>query len=133
MGKGFYWTDGRRLLCKAPQTPGPLFQYGTDFGEKYVGLKKDYFDRYAGAEVGRYMPHTDRPVYRVPMDGMAYSSPKCDFDALFDLEQDPWCERNLFGEGDARLRDCCERLVGAMKAIEVPREHYQRLGLGEFL
>ena len=132
-GKGFYWTDGHTLLCKAPESIGPLFQYGTNLGEKWVGLQNGYFDRYDGTggsiEVGAFMPHTDRPVYRVPYDGMAYSSPTADFDALFDLDADPLCERNLY-DSHAELRDgCLGQLVARMNSLQVPTEHYQRLGL----
>ncbi len=138
-GKGFYWTDGHTLLCKAPEAPGPLYQYGTNLGEKWVGLQADYFDRYQGCadyrdvDVGAFMPHTDRPVYRVPYDGMAYSSPTADFDALFDLDQDPECHHNLYASAPA-LRDASlAQLVAMMRAIQVPQEHFKRLGLDRFM
>lgn len=128
-GKGFYWTDGRKLLCKAPEKPGPLYEYGTNLGEKWVGLAGEYFDRYANAEVGPFMPHTDRSVYRVPSNGMAYSSNDADSDALFDLEQDTGCMTNLY-ETDQNLRTVCvRRLVQVMKNLQVPEEHFERLGL----
>lgn len=128
-GKGFYWTDGRWLLCKAPEREGPLFQYGTDFGEKYTGLRPAYFDRYEGAETGPFLPHTDRPVYRVPADGMAYSGVNADFDALFDLVADPECLDNLFDAGGEVTRSCLDKLRGAMRSLTVPEEHSVRLGL----
>ncbi len=128
-GKGFYWTDGQYLLCKAPEHPGPLYQYGTDLGEKHVGLQGSYFDRYAGAETGRYLPHTDRPVYRVPSDGMAYSSVDADRDMLFDLEIDPDCTRNRYDDDEALRRRLLGRLTAAMKDIQIPDEHFRRLGL----
>jgi arylsulfatase A-like enzyme len=128
-GKGFYWTDGRHIVCKAPEKPGPLYQYGTSFGEKHVGLAPEYFDRYANAEVGRFMPHTDRPVYRVPSDGMAYANPRADEDALFDMETDPECLHNLSNDDRALRERCLKSLVKAMRAIAVPEEHFERLGL----
>jgi arylsulfatase A-like enzyme len=134
-GKGLYWTDGHMLLCKAPEATGPLYQYGTNLGEKWVGLRGDYFDRYQGCadydkvRVGPYMPHSNRPVYRVPYDGMAYSSKDADFDALFDLDQDADCRTNLYNS-DPRLREqSIARLMAAMRSIGVPKEHYVRLGL----
>lgn len=128
-GKGFYWTDGRHLLCKAPEHPGPLYQYGTNLGEKYVGLQPGYFDRYAGATTGVYLPHTDRPVYRVPSDGTAYSTVGADRDMLFDLEIDPDCEDNLY-ETRPNLRDeKIGRLTAEMRRLQVPLEHFTRLGL----
>ena len=132
-GKGFYWTDGERLLCKAPEKPGPLYQYGTDLGEKYTGLKGASFDRYAGAESGVFLPHTDRPVYRVPSDGMAYGGNEADFDALFDLRDDPACRNNLFDPSGEKTRAALAELVGAMKAHSVPKEHFKRLGLTDGL
>lgn len=134
-GKGFYWSDGHTLLCKGPETPGPLYQYGTNLGEKWVGLQSDYFDRYRGCadydqvRVGPYMPHTDRPVYRVPYDGIAYSSTDADWDALFDLDRDPDCRTNLYGTEEPLLQASIARLVAAMESLEVPEEHYVRLGL----
>jgi hypothetical protein len=128
-GSGFYWTDGRTLACKAPVQPGPLFQYGTDLGEKYVGLRGAKFDRYAGAEIGRYMPHTDRPVYRVPADGMAYNSPAKDHDALYDLLADPDCHTNLAESNPTAWTAAQEKIAAAMRALQVPAEHLQRLGL----
>jgi arylsulfatase A-like enzyme len=136
-GKGFYWTDGHTLLCKAPEGPGPLYQYGTNLGEKWIGLQGDYFDRYqskAGydqVEVGRFLPHTERPVYRVPYDGMAYSSPDADFGMLYDLDRDPDCTANIYHRAPRLRETCVERLVDAMQRLQVPQEHYRRLGLDE--
>jgi arylsulfatase A-like enzyme len=128
-GKAFHWTDGDLLLCKAPVADGPLYQYGTDLGEKYTGLAGDYFDRYAGAETGRFLPHTDRPVYRVPADGMSYTAPGSDRDALFDLTADPQCRENLYTADPPRRDACLARMVAAMRALQVPEEHFVRLGL----
>ncbi len=129
-GKGFYWTDGEFLLCKAPEQAGPLYQYGTNLGEKWVGLGGSYLDRYANAEIGSFMPHTERPVYRVPSDGMAYAAPDADFDALFDLKRDPDCLTNLY----ATLPELRQKYLGelkvAMHTLSVPHEHFMRLGLG---
>jgi hypothetical protein len=128
-GKGVYWTDGAMLTCKAPEADGPLYQYGTNLGEKYTGLKGEPFDRYAEAECGRFLPHTDRPVYRVPSDGMCYAGGGADFDAVFDLEADPGCQRNLWAEAPARREACLQRMSQAMRDLSVPQEHFQRLGL----
>ncbi len=128
-GKGFYWTDGKYLVCKAPEQPGPLYQYGTDFGEKWVGLRSESFDRYANAETGRFLSHTDRPVCRVPMDGMAYNNPHADFDALFDLQTDPQCQQNLCATQPELWRQCLQKLRAAMEELGVPVEHVERLGL----
>ena len=126
---GFYWTDGRYLLCKGPEQEGPLFQYGTDFGEKWVGIKGQYFDRYEKAETGQFLPHTDRPVYRVPSDGLAYGNPRGDFDALFDLRADPACQENLYEKNTILLDSCLRKLVTFMENLKVPHEHFKRLGL----
>ncbi len=129
-GKGFYWTDGNHLLSKAPEKTGPLFQYGSDFGEKYVGLDDKSFDRYAKSATGAFMPHTERLVHRVPSDGMAYGNPAADIDGLFDLQSDPDCQNNLFVEDDSLRTKCLSRLKAMMQAYQVPDEHYERLGLG---
>ncbi len=128
-GRGFYWTDGHHFLCKAPAQSGPLYQYGTDLGEKYVGLSPDYFDRYRDAETGPFMPHTDRPVYRVRSDGHAYGNPDGDHDQLFDLHADPDCENNLFATNESLRNTCLTRLKATMEVHQIPTEHYERLGL----
>ena len=128
-GKGFNWTDGTYLLCKAPENDGPLFQYGTDLGEKWVGLRGEYFDRYAGADTGKFMPHTEREVYRVPSDGMAYSGSGTEENALFDLDSDPDCRTNLFGSEPELRERCLARIMNEMTRLEVPEEHFVRLGL----
>lgn len=129
-GKGFYWTDGKRLLCKAPEHEGPLFQYGVNLGEKYVGLKPERFDRYANAEVGQFLPHTQRPVYRIPSDGLCYGARRVDFDAIFDLVSDPTCLKNLW-EDTALRSELLPCLCQAMKELQVPHEHFERLGLSQ--
>lgn len=133
-GKGFYWTDGHALLCKAPEAKGPLYQYGTNLGEKCTGLAGKHFDRYAGAnvEVGAFLPHTDRPVYRIPSDGMAYAGAGTDFDALFDLDTDPQCTTNLWNTDLARRNEAIARLASAMQALNVPDEHFVRLGMPSY-
>ena len=131
-GKGFYWTDGKFLLCKAPENPGPLYQYGVNLGEKYVGLAGAYFDRYAGAEAGRFLPHTDQIVFRIPSDGLAYSGRKADFDALFNLNDDPLCTQNIYSSRIDLRNQCVSALAHAMEKLQAPGEHYQRLGLLAF-
>lgn len=128
-GKGFYWTDGQHLLCKAPEQPGPLYQYGSDLGEKFIGLTSQYFDRYADSETGAFMPHTERLVHRVPSDDMAYGNPAADHNALFDLKADPDCRTNLYDQNDTLRTACLNRLKTTMQAHQVPAEHHERLGL----
>jgi arylsulfatase A-like enzyme len=128
-GKGFYWTDGHTLLCKAPEHPGPLYQYGTNLGEKWIGLNSTHFDRYTNAETGTFMPHTDQPVYRIPSDGKAYGSVEADFDALFDLDQDPECQTNLYAANQTLRNESLQNLIRTMKEHQVPAEHFERLGL----
>ena len=80
-------------------------------------------------EVGPYLPHTDRPVYRVPYDGLAYGSPDADYDLLYDLDRDPDCMANLYYRAPRLRKRCTERLVRAMECLQVPEEHFLRLGL----
>ena len=75
------------------------------------------------------MPHTARPVYRIPYDGMAYSSPDADFDALFDLDEDPACVHNLYDSAHDLRASSLARLRATMQAHQVPPEHFKRLGL----
>jgi len=125
-GRGFYCTDGKMLMCKAAVADGPKFQYGTNLGDKWVGLGTKPFDRYAGAEMGRYLPHVDVPVYRVPMGKRVYGHKTADFDAVFDLVNDPPCTHNLW---DTHKTTAMEMLVAQMRLHQVPLEHNERLGL----
>jgi hypothetical protein len=59
---------------------------------------------------------------------MCYGQANVEFDALFDLETDPDCMRNLRDEPGA-WDDCLPRLIEAMRRLEAPSEHFQRLGL----
>lgn len=131
-GRGFYATDGRWLVCKAPEAETPKFQYGTWLGEKHTGLRSEPFDRYAEATSGPFMPHIDLPVYRIPADGLAYASADADTDALFDLAEDPACARNQWDQLDQR-HAALAMLQAQMRWHAVPQEHYQRLNLSSSL
>jgi arylsulfatase A-like enzyme len=129
-GREVYWTDGKYLFCKAPENRGPLYQYGTNLGEKCVGLSGKRFDRYAECEVGVFLPHTTRPVYRVRSDGLAYGAePPENADLLFDLATDPECRNNVIESGPSIEAVCKNRLSKLMNQMEVPQEQFERLGL----
>ena len=75
------------------------------------------------------MPHSDRPVYRVPSDGLAYSARDADFDALFRLDLDPECRDNRFSNRAEETQSVIRQLARAMEDLAVPDEHFERLGL----
>ena len=75
------------------------------------------------------MPHTDQPVYRVPSDGKSYGSVEADFDALFDLDQDPDCQTNLYHTNQTRRGESLQSLIHTMREHQVPEEQFERLGL----
>jgi arylsulfatase A-like enzyme len=125
-------TDGRWILHKQPVRAdnAPLYRYGINLEAFHRRAKGPYVE----AETGRFLPHTDAIVYRVPVRGKASfewdeigkEGPE---DLLFDLG---------VGEDDSQNQidahpEVAERLAAALVAeyqrIQVPDEQFERLGL----
>jgi hypothetical protein len=60
---------------------------------------------------------------------MAYSAADADRDMFFDLDTDPDCRENLWNTAPDRRDRALEKLSQAMRRIDVPDEHFRRLGL----
>ena len=80
--------------------------------------------------MGRYLPYTRYPVYRIPALFPEDYSGNIDFvmdSRLFDLEKDYAQLHNL--EDREKEAVMCRKLVAGMREAQAPEEQYIRLGL----
>lgn len=129
-GRAVNVYDGRYTYFRAPKADNqPCYQYCAIpttlcrfFGEEYA----------QEMEMGRFLPHTRYPVYRIPvhnetdcMGDLSYVMESC----LYDLELDYAQENPL---NDKRLEAAmCRKLAEGMRAAQAPAEQYERLCLDE--
>ncbi|MFC1736478.1 sulfatase [Candidatus Hydrogenedentota bacterium] len=120
-------TDGKYVLHKWPATEdgGPVYQYGVQF--EVPGVLDPLNEVYEKAEVGKYLPHVNFPVYRVPW-GSKYNRGN-GFDRLFDLTRGEEEENNIAEEKPDEVKRLEKLLVEEMKKIDAPDEAYVRFGL----
>jgi len=119
-------TDGRWVLHKQPARAdnAPLYSYGINLEPFHKRTPAPY----TNGETGRFLPHTDAIVYRVPVRAASAPDAKAGAeDLLFDLE---------VGEEESLLEqhpDVAARLTRALAAefgrLGVPAEQFDRLGL----
>ncbi len=132
-GQNVNITDGRRVYMRAHASleNGPLYSYtATPSGyQSYTGRARDE-DAFGRIEVGRYLPYTAHPVYKVPvsrvwMDRLykEYSSEN----RLYDLESDYGQLHNLAG-GELEA-EYAGLLIRKMREAGAPEEQFVRLGL----
>ena len=132
-GRAVNVYDGKYTYFRAPESRdnSPLYQY--------CGIPSTcwrYFDeRYAEKiEMGRYLPYTRYPVYRIPALFPEDYSGNIDFvmdSRLFDLEKDYAQLHNL--EDREKEAVMCRKLVAGMREAQAPEEQYIRLGLEKYL
>jgi hypothetical protein len=79
------------------------------------------------AEAGRFLPYTDSPVWRYT----APSYTRHNEPLLFNVQDDPWQQTNLAGQGLSAERDLRALLNAALRQMRAPEEQYQRLRLQE--
>lgn len=139
-GKTVSVFDGRYLYqrAKAQEENAPLYIYGAEMAvlNAYIGydtMSREEIDR---IEMGRFLPWTNYPVYKVPVDACHWNNNGCGFakinrfidgHKLYDLEQDYLQESPL--TDPALEKVMTEKLVRAMEAHDAPAEQYIRLGL----
>lgn len=130
-GRAVNVYDGRYTYFRAPARPDnkPCYQYCAVpttlcrfFGEEYA----------MEMEMGRFLPHTRYPVYRIPvhnetdcMGDLSFIRDSC----LCDLEQDYAQEHPI--EDEELEAAMCRKLAAGMKEAQAPLEQYERLGLSE--
>ncbi|MFW5798502.1 MAG: sulfatase, partial [Planctomycetota bacterium] len=137
-GRWFGCSDGIHTYLRGSARPenDPLYIYSQRYSTApwwTLPPLTDYVD------VGPFMPMTDHPVFKVPCTNHTLRNPELaklsgrdgEFDItesfLYDAVNDPEQERNL--AGTAAERHAKEVLVDSMRALQVPEEQYERLGL----
>lgn len=128
-GRAVNVYDGRYTYFRAPASPDnrPCYQYcavPTTLG-RFLG--EEYADE---MEMGRFLPHTNYPVYRIPvhnetdcMGDLRFIEDSC----LYDLERDYAQEHPMTDE--AVETAMCRKLIAGMREAQAPAEQYERLGL----
>lgn len=128
-GRAVNVCDGKYTYFRAPKSREnkPCYQYGAI----PTTLNRFYGEKYASQmEMGRFLPYTDYPVYRIPVFGEEDYWGSIDYvtdSLLFDIEAD---EKQMFPVRDERTEaKMYERLIAGMKEAQSPPEQYERLGL----
>ncbi len=128
-GRAVNVSDGRYTYFKAPKDRAnkPCYQYtampatlGRYYGEEYADVM----------EMGRYLPYTNYPVYRIPpIQEADYMGRLGDImeTVLFDTKEDP--RQNHPVKNKELEKRMCEMLIEGMKEAEAPEEQFERLGL----
>jgi hypothetical protein len=128
-GRAVNVYDGRYTYFRAPASLDnrPCYQYcavPTTLG-RFLG--EEYADE---MEMGRFLPHTNYPVYRIPvhnetdcMGDLRFIEDSC----LYDLERDYAQEHPMTDE--AVETAMCRKLIAGMREAQAPAEQYERLGL----
>lgn len=132
-GRAVNVCDGRYTYFHAPANKNnkPCYQYcaiPTSLGRFYG---EDYADK---MEMGRFLPYTNYPVYRIEVDNEKDCMGDIKYvmeSQLFDMESDyeqmsPLTDRKVEEE-------MCRKLVAGMKEAQAPEEQYSRLGLTEYV
>lgn len=139
-GKTINVYDGRYVYmrAKAREENKPLYLYGAmmTMMNDYIGLDTMSSEEIDTIEMGRYLPWTNYPVYKVAAETCHWSNNALNFEninnyitgsQLFDLQQD-YAQEHLLK--DAALEaQMVEKLCRAMAAHDCPSEQYERLGL----
>lgn len=140
-GKQVGYTDGRYVYIRAAADKAnrPLYLYTAvpSILRQYLGggdgVDADDYDK---IEMGRFLPWTDYPVYRIPADIIHFNNPSQDFykrssfneeNLLFDLETD-YLQQNPIRDGklEAVMK---EKIYNCMKVHDALPEQFERLGL----
>lgn len=128
-GRAVNITDGKYTYFQAPKDElnSPLYLYGA----MPTTIWRYYGEEYAlDMEMGRYLPYTNYPVYRIPINKESDISGPIKYimqSELYDIQADylqlkPIIDINL----TEKMRYL---LVRAMIEHQSPAEQYQRLGL----
>lgn len=116
--------DGRHSYLRAPK-PGnaPLFEYAAmpTTLKSYLGTRRP-----EDIELGRFLPYTNYPVYRIRAEKGGATRFVSD-SLLFDTQRDPSQQKPLRDE--AVEAEMVEKLKAEMDRAGCPAEQYERLGL----
>ena len=128
-GRAVNVYDGRYTYFRAPGNSDnqPCYQYcgmPTTLG-RYLG--EEYADQ---MEMGRFLPYTRYPVYKIPVLSQADILGDISFvmeSRLFDVEEDYAQEHPMDDEVQEELM--CQKLIRAMEEADSPKWQYERLNL----
>lgn len=125
--------DGRHTYFRAPanRENQPCYQYcgipstiWRYFGEEYA----------ESIEMGRFLPYTRYPVYRIPIKDDVDCSGNLNYvmeSELYDVSVD---YRQIRPISDPSLeQDMCRKLAKGMLEAQSPQEQFERIGLSELL
>lgn len=120
-------TDGRYTYFRSgdAQNNSPLFAYMSICTELWHYVGRDCPEK---LEMGRFLKHTQYPVYRLPLDGKDTQLAKGTL--LFDLERDPK-QLSPIQDSTVEIR-MCQALCRMLDAHDSPNEQYLRLGLDKY-
>ncbi len=120
-------SDGRHTYLRAPANEDnqPLYRHfitPTTYSQHDL---PDFAGFMQGAELGKFLPYTDCPVLRVPLQRKR--SPEWAETMLFDLTEDHAQTNNLAGTDlEAKYE---KLLINTMQQMDAPPSQYQRLAL----
>lgn len=131
-GRAVNVCDGKYTYLRAPESRNnmPLYQYTA----MPTTLRRFYGEEYAAQmEMGRFLPYTNYPVYKIPVFGEADCWGNIDYvmdSLLFNISED---ERQMHPIQDTQLEaKMCHKLVKGMRQAQAPAEQYIRLGLHSY-
>lgn len=125
-GKAVNVTDGHYTYYRAPKDLSnlPLYQYTaspTTF-RHYLGNREAL-----AIEMGRFLPYTDYPVMRIPVQTGAKALEFVSHTELYDIKKDREESHPLFDSTLEKRMECL--LTRAMTEMDAPVEQFERLGL----
>lgn len=128
-GRAVNVYDGRYTYFRAPadEKNQPCSQYVSILSTLGRYFSGEYMKK---AEMGRFLPYTDCPVYKIPI----LSEEDCFGDIryvmnseLYDCEKD-YEQQHTLEDKETELK-MCRKLIAAMEEAQAPAEQYKRLGL----
>lgn len=130
-GRAVNVCDGIYTYFRAPadETNRPCYQYCSYASSLNRYLGEEYAQ---SMEMGRFLPHTRYPVYRIPAAQEDYGGPLCYVmeSLLFDIKKD-YRQENPVNDGELET-EMCRKLVSGMREAQCPEEQFERLGLWEY-
>ena len=128
-GRAVNVYDGKYTYFRAPKSPEnqPCYQYCAIPSTIWRYFGEDYAD---DMEMGRYLPYTNYPVFRIPVmqardiyGDISYVMKS----EIYDIQND-YAQEHPISDSDLEQDMCC-KLIKAMVASDSPKEQFERLGL----
>ncbi|MEF2877171.1 MAG: sulfatase [Blautia sp.] len=128
-GRAVNVYDGRYTYFRSPQNEKnqPCYQYFAMPSTVWRYFGNDYAQ---DLEMGRFLPYTDYPVYRLHVKRPEDYSGDISYvkkSLLFDIKSD--YKQQIPIENPELEKEMCMKLIRGMKEAQSPKEQYERLGL----